>query len=122
MSSRLAARPNRRSYRRGSDGGNQKLIAKDEDTMMPELLIFPVITGGRGRERIYDGHPDVALDMISSRTFDDRIQPLQYVPTILAGPSGTNMETPDAHHPRQRNALHAPVPVGAAGWPTSQDS
>jgi dihydrofolate reductase len=54
------------------------------------VVVFPVITGGSGRERIYDGYPDVALDMISSRTFDGRIQLLEYVPTILAGPPGTN--------------------------------
>ncbi|MDQ6695981.1 MAG: dihydrofolate reductase family protein [Actinomycetota bacterium] len=53
------------------------------------VVVFPVITGTSGRERIYDGYPDVALDMISSRTFDDRIQLLEYVPTILAGPPGT---------------------------------
>jgi hypothetical protein len=28
--------------------------------------------------------------MISSRTFDDRTQLLEYVPTILAGPPGTS--------------------------------
>jgi hypothetical protein len=28
--------------------------------------------------------------MTSSRTFDGRIQLLEYVPTILAGPPGTN--------------------------------
>lgn len=53
------------------------------------VVVFPVITGRTGRERIYDGYPDVALDMISSRTFDGRIQLLEYVPTILAGPPGT---------------------------------
>jgi dihydrofolate reductase len=53
------------------------------------VVVFPVITGSSGRERIYDGYPDVALDMISSRTFDGRIQLLEYVPTILAGPPGT---------------------------------
>jgi dihydrofolate reductase len=222
MSSRLAARPNRRSYRRGREGGTDELIAKDKETTMPELLIdfitsldgyasadgwpgwwglegpeylawlgeqpeadytvlmgattyrvmsglaaegepgtedvagmskivfsttlseplswpntqlkardavetvremkgkgsksmrtigsltlcrsllnaglvdrfrvvvFPVITGSSGRERIYDGYPDIALDMISSRTFDGRIQLLEHVPTILAGPPGTN--------------------------------
>jgi dihydrofolate reductase len=52
--------------------------------------VFPVITGSTGRERIYDGYPDVALNMISSRTFDGRIQLLEYVPTILAGPPGTD--------------------------------
>jgi dihydrofolate reductase len=50
------------------------------------VVVFPVITGRTGRERIYDGYPDVALEMINSRTFDDRIQLLEYVPTILAGP------------------------------------
>ena len=54
------------------------------------VVVFPVITGTSGRERIYDGYPDVALDMISSRTFDGRIQLVEYVPTILAGPPGTN--------------------------------
>jgi dihydrofolate reductase len=33
------------------------------------VVVFPVVTGSSGRERIYDGYPDVALDMISSRTF-----------------------------------------------------
>ena len=54
------------------------------------VVVFPVITGNSGQERIYDGYPDVALDMIRSRTFDGRIQLLEYVPTVLAGPAGTN--------------------------------
>jgi dihydrofolate reductase len=54
------------------------------------VVVFPVITGSSGRERIYDGYPDVALEMISSRTFDGRIQLLEYIPTILTGPPGTN--------------------------------
>jgi riboflavin biosynthesis pyrimidine reductase len=53
------------------------------------VVVFPVITGSTGRERIYDGYPDVALDMINSRTFDGRIQLLEYVPTILSGPPGS---------------------------------
>jgi hypothetical protein len=52
------------------------------------VVVFPVITGSSGRERIYDGYPDVALEMIASRTFDGRIQLLEYVPTILSGPPG----------------------------------
>lgn len=47
------------------------------------VVLFPVITGSTGYERIYDGYPDVALDMVSSRTFDDRIQLLEYVPKVL---------------------------------------
>jgi dihydrofolate reductase len=53
------------------------------------VVVFPVITGSTGRERIYDGYPDVALDMISSRTFDGRIQLLEYAPTVLSGPPGS---------------------------------
>jgi dihydrofolate reductase len=52
------------------------------------VVVFPVITGSTGQERIYDGYPDVALDMVSSRTFDGRIQLLEYVPRVLAGPPG----------------------------------
>jgi len=50
--------------------------------------VFPVVTGSTGRERIYDGYPDVALEMISSRTFDGRIQMLEYIPTVLHEPPG----------------------------------
>jgi dihydrofolate reductase len=50
------------------------------------VVVFPVITGSSGRERIYDGYPDVAVTMTGSRTFDGRIQLLQYVPEVLAGP------------------------------------
>jgi dihydrofolate reductase len=53
------------------------------------VVVFPVITGSTGRERIYDGYPDVALDMVASRTFDNRIQLLEYVPTVLTSPPGT---------------------------------
>ena len=58
------------------------------------VCVFPVITGSTGRERIYDGYPDVALDMISSRTFDGRIQLLEYAPRVLDGPP--NATTRDA--------------------------
>jgi dihydrofolate reductase len=50
------------------------------------VVMFPVITGVTGRERIYDGYPDVGLDMTASRTFDGRIQLVEYVPRLLDGP------------------------------------
>lgn len=50
------------------------------------VVVFPVITGKTGQERIYDGYPDVALDLLDSRTFDGRIQLLEYKPTVLSGP------------------------------------
>ncbi|WP_141013707.1 dihydrofolate reductase family protein [Nocardioides sambongensis] len=53
------------------------------------VVMFPVITGATGAERIYDGYPDVGLDMVDSRTFDGQIQLVEYVPTILDGPPGT---------------------------------
>ncbi|MGH2379112.1 MAG: dihydrofolate reductase family protein [Candidatus Limnocylindria bacterium] len=52
------------------------------------VVVFPVITGNTGRERIYDSYPDVALDMVASRMFDGRLQLLEYVPTVLTGPPG----------------------------------
>lgn len=50
------------------------------------VVMFPVITGATGEERIYDGYPDVALDMIESRTFDGRIQLVEYRPRVLDRP------------------------------------
>ena len=50
------------------------------------VVMFPVITGATGAERIYDGYPDVALDMIGSRTFDGRIQLVEYRPRVLEHP------------------------------------
>lgn len=49
------------------------------------VVVFPVITGNTGRDRIYDGYPDVSLEMLGSRTFDGRLQLVEYKPTVLAG-------------------------------------
>lgn len=54
------------------------------------VVVFPVITGSTGRDRIYDGYPDVSLDMLGSRTFDGRLQLVDYKPTVLAGPPDTS--------------------------------
>jgi dihydrofolate reductase len=48
--------------------------------------IFPVITGATGAERIYDGYPDVALEMTEHRTFDGGIQLVEYRPSVLEHP------------------------------------
>ena len=50
------------------------------------VVVFPVVTGSTGRERIYEGWPDVALDLVASRTFDGRLQLLEYLPTVLRRP------------------------------------
>jgi dihydrofolate reductase len=62
------------------------------------VVLFPVITGATGQERIYDGYPDVALDMTNSRTFDGQIQLVEYAPRVLDGPPARPepaSETPD---------------------------
>ena len=50
------------------------------------VVVFPVITGSTGHDRIYDGYPDVALDMTESRTFDGSIQLVEYRPRVLDRP------------------------------------
>ncbi|MEW2383886.1 hypothetical protein AB0873_17610 [Micromonospora sp. NPDC047707] len=54
------------------------------------MVVFPVVNGVTGRDRIYDGWPDVALRMVDSRTFDGRLQLLEFVPTVLTGPPGSS--------------------------------
>jgi dihydrofolate reductase len=54
------------------------------------VVVFPVITGATGTDRIFDGYPDVALEMVANRTFDGRLQLLEYVPTVLTGPPGVD--------------------------------
>jgi dihydrofolate reductase len=50
------------------------------------VVMFPVITGATGEERIYDGYPDVALEMTEHRTFDGSIQLVEYRPRVLEHP------------------------------------
>ncbi|MFG3706456.1 hypothetical protein ACGF7U_17230 [Micromonospora sp. NPDC047670] len=50
------------------------------------VVVFPVVNGVTGRDWIYDGWPDVALQMVDSRTFDGRLQLLEFGPTVLTGP------------------------------------
>jgi dihydrofolate reductase len=54
--------------------------------LVDRVVMFPVITGATGAERIYDGYPDVALEMIHNRTFDRRIQLVEYKPRVLEHP------------------------------------
>ena len=57
------------------------------------VVVFPVITGATGKERIFDGYPDIALELVDNRTFDGRLQLLEYVPTVLDGPPGVGKQT-----------------------------
>lgn len=48
-------------------------------------MVFPVVTGATGREPIFHGYPDLSLELVESRTFDQGIQLLEYIPTVLEG-------------------------------------
>jgi dihydrofolate reductase len=52
------------------------------------VVVFPVVTGASGQDRIYDGYRD-RLDLVESRTFEGGLQLLEYMPTVLDGPPGT---------------------------------
>jgi dihydrofolate reductase len=54
------------------------------------VVVFPVITGVTGKDRIFDSYPDITLKLIESRTFDGQIQLLEYIPTVLDRPPGAN--------------------------------
>ena len=97
--SRLVSRDPVEAVRELKDEGAESLHTLGSLTLCRSLLaaglvdrfrvvVFPVITGSTGRDRIYDGYPDVALELANSRLFDDRLQLLEYVPTVLAGPPG----------------------------------
>lgn len=47
-----------------------------------EVTVFPVITGRTGARPVFEGAADFDLELISSRTFDGRIQELVYRPTL----------------------------------------
>lgn len=75
------------------------------------VVVFPVITGATGKDRIYDGYPDVALELVAARTFDGRLQLLEYVPTVLTGPPGSGQDegraaSPAATEPHGRGSTH----------------
>ncbi|MDQ2845787.1 MAG: dihydrofolate reductase family protein [Actinomycetota bacterium] len=58
------------------------------------VMIFPLILGATGRERILNGLPDLDLQLVSSRTLDGRLQLLEYAPTVRSpeGPVGPDQK------------------------------
>jgi dihydrofolate reductase len=65
----------------GSISLNKTLLLEGlVDTL--RLVVFPVVTGRTGQEPIYAGWPDLDLELVASRTFDGRMQLLEYVPTL----------------------------------------
>src|SRR5690606_15554026 len=71
------------------------------------VVMFPVITGATGEERIYDGYPDVALEMTEHRTFEGGLQLVEYKPRVLERPP-----LPVSCHTAHRNARGAGQPPG----------
>ena len=52
-------------------------------------MVFPVITGSTGHDRVYDGYPDVALELVGQPPCSTAgLQLLEYAPTVLTGPPG----------------------------------
>ncbi|GAA2477397.1 dihydrofolate reductase family protein [Terrabacter carboxydivorans] len=103
-STELVSRDPVAAVREMKASGNRPLTTLGSLTLCRALLkaglvdrfrvgIFPVITGSTGTDWIYDGYPDVALDLVESRTFDGRIQLLEYIPKVLSGPPGTTKPT-----------------------------
>jgi dihydrofolate reductase len=50
------------------------------------VVMYPVITGATGSERIYDRYPDLALELLDHRTFDGGTQLAEYRPRVLDHP------------------------------------
>ncbi len=53
------------------------------------IILFPVITGRTGLERIWEQFEDFGLELAAARTFEGGLQLLEYAPTYLAHPPGT---------------------------------
>jgi dihydrofolate reductase len=56
------------------------------------IILFPVVTGRTGLERIWEQFEDFALELVTARTFEGGLQLLEYAPTYLARPPGTAWE------------------------------
>jgi len=52
------------------------------------VVVFPVVNGATGADRIYEGWPDVAFSDVTTRTFDGRLQLFEGTPAVLDGPPG----------------------------------
>ncbi len=47
-----------------------------------QVVVFPVVTGRSGLKPIFTDWPDLDLELVTARTFDDRMQLLRYVPHL----------------------------------------
>ncbi|ATG51420.1 deaminase [Brachybacterium vulturis] len=53
------------------------------------IVLFPVLTGRSGLERIWEQFEDYSLELVAARTFEGGLQLLEYVPTYLPRPPGS---------------------------------
>lgn len=56
------------------------------------VVLFPVITGRTGLERIWEHFEDYSLALLTARTFEGGLQLLEYAPTHLERPPGTDWD------------------------------
>ncbi|GAB4094613.1 dihydrofolate reductase family protein [Brachybacterium horti] len=56
------------------------------------VVLFPVVTGRTGLERIWEQFGDLSLELLEARTFEGGLQLLEYRPTALEAPPGTGWE------------------------------
>lgn len=47
------------------------------------VMVFPLVLGNTGRQPVYEGLPDLSLELISSRTLDGRLMLLDYKPSLV---------------------------------------
>lgn len=52
------------------------------------VVVFPVVNGATGHDRMYDGWPDVTFEVLESRLLDGRLQLFDLRPTVLERPPG----------------------------------
>jgi hypothetical protein len=50
------------------------------------VVVFPVVNGETGYDRMYDGWPEVRLDVLNTKTFDGMLQMFEFAPRVLEGP------------------------------------
>ena len=79
-----------------------------------QIVVFPVVTGVSGKKPIYAGWPDLDLELVTSRTFDGRMQLLQYVPRC------TDRERGLGHRCRPRSRWLPLVGSGRTQAPSSR--
>ena len=65
----------------GSISLNKSLLQEGIVDLL-QMVIFPVVTGQTGRDPIYADWPDLDLELVTTRTFDGRMQLVQYVPRL----------------------------------------